>query len=98
MTNELLGKFDAAYKPIKIKVDGKNRIIKDIRENKEESFWALYKKYEIFIDKEPDEFLYKDVFYARVHHPNGELIVDGWMANNFDDCLRICMENILYKE
>lgn len=94
---KMLDEIDRAYKPIKIKVYGKNRIIKDIRKNKEDSFWAIYSGYEIFIDRDLDGELGQDLYY-RVHDKKGNLVIDNWMPNNFNDCLCKILESILWKD
>lgn len=86
-------------KVIKISVYNKKLIIKgeNIRKWVDDEFWAIYKQYEIFIDKEMEGNFFAS-YYVRVHDPKGLLVFDGWYEKTFQDCLKICLEKVLTNE
>ena len=71
---------------IKVKMNKGNRKV-DGEFDMDGNFYAIYKKHEIFIDKEDK------VFYYRLHDKKGLLVVDGW-EQDILTCLKQCLENV----
>lgn len=84
----------------KFEIHGKTRIIRDIRQDDETSFFAYYKGYEIEVWEDEDLHI-----YAQCVAPDGGLIVDGYVTGHRCGVgpsiwkgIKMCLENIYYKE
>lgn len=83
-----------------LKVKGKTRIIRKISYQTENDIECTYKGYLINISLQDT-----DDFYVTIKAPDGCYIVQGGFGGPFcnyniksmDDCLKICLENILSK-
>jgi hypothetical protein len=94
-------------KQVVMEIYGKRRIIRDIQEDSETEFLAYYGRssnregisygIHVLIDGDGD-------CYAWCTHPDGGLIVDGYITDEFRDPgsieagIRECLENIFHEE